>query len=169
MLYLPTLPDGVISAFISKGSPQVPTGYIQLAIKALIESLKDESSNENNFSTQVDVTAVLPIRDMATGNTKKLKFGKKNENKITICSLVTVCDNVWNNTKANGNVWCNSLVHLLTNNFNLGVTFGGNAARYRASVCPSLNMDFLTEDMVNLAMMTHQASITDSSFFTILF
>ena len=56
-------------------------------------------------------------------------------------------------------------MHLLNKNFNLGNTFGGNVACYGSSVRPSLDMEFLTEDVVNLAMMSYQASIEDSSFF----
>ena len=164
-LFYHLLPDGVISAFATKGSPQGATGYMQPAVKAFVRSLKDESSDHDNISAEVDVTAVLPIRDMATGNAKMLRFGKNNENEMTICSLVTVRDKVCDNTEANGNIWCTNLVHLLNKNFNLGITFGGNAARYGSSVRPSLDMEFLTEDVVNLAMMSYQASIEDSSFF----
>ena len=89
---------------------------MQPAIKVFIASLKDEPSNQNNISAEVDVTAVLPICDMATGNAKMLKFGKNNENKMTICSLVTVHYKVCDNTEVKINVWCTNLVHLLNEN-----------------------------------------------------
>ena len=80
---------------------------------------------------------------MATGNAKKLKFRKNNENEMTIYSLVTVRDNNCDNTEANNNVWCTNLVHLLANSFDLGIAFGDNAACYGTSVRPSLDMLFL--------------------------
>ena len=60
-LWYNILPGGHIAAFATKGTPDGPTGYIQPAIRAMIEALQDPSSKWSSLLTTCEVTAVLHI------------------------------------------------------------------------------------------------------------
>jgi len=56
-------------------------------------------------------------------------------------------------------------VRTINTKFDVKLSVGGNAARYGMRKHKSLDTQFLTEDVVNLALMSYQESIEDGSFF----
>ena len=66
----------------------------------------------------------------------------------------TVCDGI-----------CTNLIQEFNNLFNLRIAFGGNAARAGSTSFVSLDELFLTEDVVNLAMVSYFDAISNGTFF----
>ena len=63
------------------------------------------------------------------------------------------CDNI-----------CTTLVNKFNNLFNLRIAFGGNAANFGSETKQSLNKIFLTQDVINLAMIANFDAIMDGTF-----
>ena len=158
------LPGGHIAAFSTKGDPHGPTGYMQPAIKAFNQALQDPSSEWSSLVTKCNINAVLPIRDLSTGQAKIMRFASGTKTMNVSC-LVAIKENVLENTEANGDAWCTMLVREINEKFDVRISFGGNAAHYGMVVHTSLDSQFLTEDVANLALMSYLESIEDGSFF----
>ena len=158
------LPGGHIAAFTTKGRPGGPVGYIQLAIRTMIDALQDPSSKWSSLITSCNVRAVLPIRNNATGQAKIMHFdsGRKWMN---VSCIVGIRDNAKDNTEVNGVAWCKYLVLASNINFDVKIAYGGNAARYGMEVHHSLDSQFLTDDVANLAFLSYQDSIENGNSF----
>ena len=130
----------------------------------MTEALQDPSSKWSSLLTACEVTAALPLRDQSTGQAKIMRFSHGTKT-MNISCIVAIRDNVAENTEANGDAWCNMLVRAINPKFDVKLSYGGNDARYGMSEHESLDSQFLTEDVVNLALMSYQESIEDGSFF----
>ena len=163
-LWYNILPGGHIAAFATKGRPDGPVGYIQPAIRAMVDALQDPTSKWSSLITSCGVRAVLPIRNNATGQAKFFHFdsGRKWMN---VSCIVGIRDNAEDNTEVSGDAWCNHLVRAINTNFDVKIAYGGNAARYGMEVHQSLDSQFLTDDVANLALLSYQDSIENGSFF----
>ena len=61
---------------------------------------------------------------------------------------------------------CTNLVNEFNNLFNLRIAFGGNAENMDCFPPESLDDFFLTDDVVNLALMSYLDAIQDGTFFS---
>ena len=163
-LWYNILPGGNFTAFATKGRPDDPVGYIQPAIRAMVDALQDQTSKWSSLITSCGVRAVLPIRNNATGQAKYFHFdsGRKWMN---VSCIVGIRDNTEDNMKVSGDAWCNHLVRAINTNFDVKIAYGGNAARYGMEVHQSLDSQFLTDDVANLALLSYQDLNENGSFF----
>ena len=164
MLWWTKLPDDTKAAFATKGSPTDPVGYIQPVLKALTTALQDPLNKWSSLVTKCNITAILPIRDPDTGHSKVMRFANGTRSMNVNC-IVSVVGKVSENTDANGDAWCTILVCKIKEHFGIRISFGGNSANYGMSLHMSLDSQFLTEDVANLALMSYQDSISDGSIF----
>ena len=164
MLFWTKLPDGTKAAFATKGSPTGPVGYIQPVLKAITVALQDPSSKWSSLVTKCKITAILPIRDPSTGHAQVMRFANGTKSMNVSC-IVSVDDKVSENTDLNGDKWCTMLVREMKEHFGIKIAFGGNSAHYGMNLHTSLDSQFLTEDVANLALMSYQESVADGSFF----
>ena len=84
---------------------------------------------------------------------------------MNVSCIVGIRDNAKDNTEVNGDAWCNHLVHTINTNFDVKIAYGWNAAQYGMEVHDSLDSQFLTDDVTNLASLSYQDSIENGSFF----
>ena len=84
---------------------------------------------------------------------------------MDIKSIVFIFDKVEDNNEQMCDAICTNLVQEFNNLFGIQISFGGNAAKFGGTVKRSLNEIFLTDDVINLAMMAYLDAIEDRSFF----
>ena len=133
-------------------------------IHAINDALRDPSNKWNDLVSKCNITATLPIRDLATGQPKIHHYASGTKT-MNVSSIVSIRQDVEENTEQNGNAWCNMLVREINQQFDVKIAFGGNASVYGAVDMTSLDSQFLTDDVVNLALMSYQDSIENGSFF----
>ena len=68
------LPDGHAAFFSAGGYLEGPTGYWQPAIRACSEALSSEQSKYSDLVSRLNITTILPLRDLNTGQAKKLHY-----------------------------------------------------------------------------------------------
>ena len=113
-----------------------------------------------------DIKALLPIRDESTWEGKLHYY--QGTKFLVVQSIVTIIPDITKNGEPPAEAWCEKLVQQIGANFpkeQLKVTFGGDASQYGMKKIASLDSQFLTEDVVNLAFMSYQESIMNGSFF----
>ena len=137
---------------------------MQPVIHAINDALQNPSSKWNALVSKCDITATLPIRDPSTGQPKIMYFSRGTKTMKVSC-IVSIRDDVAENTEQNGSAWCHMLVREINEKFDVKIAFGGNASHYGADDMSSLESQFLTDDVVNLALMSYQDSIENGSFF----
>ena len=135
------LPDGHAAFFSAQGYPEGPTGYWQPAIRACSEALSSKQSRYSDLVSRLNITTILPLRNVNTGQAKKLHYagGTKSMDIKTIVFIFdsvkdcteTVCDGIGTNL-------CNEFNNL----FNIKIAFGGNAINCGSSVKRSLEEVF---------------------------
>ena len=160
------LPDGHLCAWVAKGTPDGPVGYYQPLIHKINNALRDPADEFNEFMNTCDIKALLPIRDESTGEGKLHYY--QGTKFLTVQSIVTIIPDITKNGESPAEAWCEKLVQQIGANFpkdQLKVTFGGDASQYGMKKITSLDSQFLTEDVVNLAFMSYQESIMNGSFF----
>lgn len=163
-LWYNLLPDGHMTAFATYCNRTGPVSYIQPAVKAPTLVLQDLSIEWSSLVAKYNITAVLPIRDLDTGHAKEMRYtnGSKTMN---VSSIVSVEDKISENMKTNRDAWYTMLVHKIKKHFGIKILFCRNTAQYGMSIHTSLDSQFLTEVVANLALISYQDSIEDSSFF----
>ena len=137
---------------------------MQPVIHAINDALQNPSSKWNVLVSKCNITAILPIRDPSTGQPKIMYFSRGTKTMKFSC-IVSIRDDVAENTEQNGSAWCHMLVREINEKFDVEIAFRGNASHYGADDMSSLDSQFLTHDVVNLALMSYQDSIENGSFF----
>ena len=163
-LFYTILPDGVAAYFAAKGYPTGPNGYMQPALNALSDALKNTNNKYNDLLQRLNITSILPIVDNKTGQPKKLHFANGTK-KMNIRCFVYIFDSVDDCNDTNLDTICTNLCNEFNNLFNITISFGGNAENFDFPRKNSLDEWFLEEDVINLAMMSYQEAITSQMFF----
>ena len=163
-LFYTILPDGVAAYFAAKGYPTGPNGYMQPALNALSAALKNSNNKYNDLLQRLNITSVLPIVDVETGQPKKLHFANGTK-MMNIRCFVYIFDSVHDCNDNNLDNICTNLCNEFNNLFNITISFGGNAENHGFPRKHSLDEWFLKEDVINLAMMSYQEAITSQTFF----
>ena len=158
------LPDGICAYYATRGYPQGPHGYWAPAVCACSEALSNQHSKWANLVNRLNIKSVLPLLDPMTGQAKKLHFAGGSKS-MDIKSIVFIFDKVEDNNEQMCDAICTNLVQEFNNLFGIQISFGGNAAKFGGTVKISLNEIFLTDDVINLAMMAYLDAIEDRSFF----
>ena len=110
------------------------------------------------------LTSILQLVDPTTGMTKKFHY-VGGTCSMDIKTFLFTFDSVNNcNERTCDNV-CTTLVNKFNNLFNLHIAFGGNAANFGSEAKQSLNETFLTQDVINLAMIAYFDAIMNGTFF----
>ena len=55
------------------------------------------------------MTSILPVKDKKTGHAQQSAYANEMKT-MNVQSIVHVCDNIEENTVANGDAWCTNLV-----------------------------------------------------------
>ena len=139
-MFYHVLPDDVVDFFAAKGEPEGPTGYIQPGLRALTEAHTKEDSRWKDSLNRLQVTSVLPVRDLNTGQVKKLHFANGTKTMDVKC-IVYIFYNVSHRNENNCNDMCTNLVREFNTLFLCKLSFGGNAAIY-GSLCTSMDEQF---------------------------
>ena len=127
-LFYQLLPDGIICAYASKGTPNGPPGFLQPALRSISEALK--AGSETELVSDIQVTSILPLRCPRTNLARKIIYSKGAKN-MNYCCIIFVRDNVSDNTSHNGDAWCTNLVRKFAKYFpETRLTFRGNAANF---------------------------------------
>ena len=162
-LFYHVLPDGNAAFFAARGYPEGPIGYMQPALRACSEALSNPHSRHYDLIQRLNITTILPIVDLNTGQTKKFHYAggtRTMDIKVFVFTFDAVSD--CNNTVLDG--ICTNLVSEFNNQFNLKIAVGGNAANFGSPAFKSLDEYFLAEDVVNLAMVAYFDAITNGTF-----
>ena len=163
-LFYTILPDGVAAFFAVRGYPKGPNGCMQPALNAISDALTSSTSKYNDLVQRLNITSVLPIVDINTGQPKKFHFANGTRS-MNIRCLVYIFDSVSDcNEKGLDNI-CSNFCNEFNNLFNIKISFGGNLENYGMERKLSLDEWFLTEDVINLAMMSYLDAITSQTFF----
>ena len=163
-LFFTILPDGVAAFFAARGYPKGPNGYMQPALNAVSDALTMPNSKYTDLVQRLNITSVLPIVDSDTGQPKKFHFANGTR-MMNIKCFVYIFDSVNDCDENNLNSIGTNLCNEFNNLFNIKIAFGGNAEKYGLARKKSIDEWFLTEDVINLAMMSYQEAITSQSFF----
>ena len=163
-LFYYILPDGIAAFFSARGYPDGPMGYMQPTIRACSEALSDHNSKYSDLVQRLNITSILPIVDPQTGMTKKFEYASKTKS-MDIKTFIFTFDSVDDCTNVNCNNICNNLVTKFNKRFNIGIAFGGNAELFGGEVKKSVNDFFLTQDVINLAMISYFDAISNGTFF----
>ena len=153
-LYYHVLPDGNAAFFAARGYPDGPVGYIQPALRACSEALANPHSRHQDLVQRLNITTILPLVDPNTGQTKKFHYAGGTRT-MDVKAIVYTFDSVHDCTDTVCDGICTNLIQEFNNLFNLRIAFGGNAARAGSTSFVSLDELFLTEDVVNLAMVSY--------------
>ena len=163
-LFFTILPDGVAAFFAARGYPKGPNGYMQPALNAVSDALTRPNSKYNDLVERLNITSVLPMVDSTTGQPKKFHFANGTK-MMNIRCFVMIFDSVDDCNDNNLNSVCTNLCNEFNNLFNIKIAFGGNAEKCGLARKNSIDEWFLTEDVINLAMMSYQDAIISQTFF----
>ena len=163
-LFYSLLPDGNAAFFAARGHPDGPMGYLQPALRACSEALTNNTSRYSDLVQRLNITSILPIVDPQTGMTKKFHYAGGTRS-MDIKTFLFTFDSVDDCNERTCDNICTTLVNEFNNLFNLRIAFGGNAANFGSETKQSLNEIFLTQDVINLAMIAYFDAIMDGTFF----
>ena len=157
-------PDGVAIFIAARGYPEGLYGYWAPAMRAVLEGIANKTSKWAALVHRLNITSVFPVKDINTGMAKKFHFAGGSKSMDEKC-LVFVFDSISDCNSNNCTAICTNLCNEFNNLFDLKISVGGNAVDHGASPKNSLDEILLTEDVVNLAMMSYLDAIQNGKFF----
>jgi len=128
-LFYTILPDSVASFFAVRGYPKEPNGYMQPALNTISDALTSSTSKYNDLVQRLNITSVLPIVDINTGQPKKFHLANGTRS-MNIRCLVYIFDSVSDCNKNILDKMCTNLCNEFNNLFSIKISFGGNSENY---------------------------------------